>query len=260
VLAGYPKEMDEFVSVNPGIKRRVTYEFTFPDYTELDLARIFLQQAKRRGFEVDASVTTEQVARAVSLLTTERQRGALNGGVGEHACRHAIFSLNRREIDAVRAVDVETQEYAPSVTLRMRDIEYGIRQVPQVSSPTSKGVPTSKGLPSSKGTPPVQTPSYSSNSLPTSKGVSPVQASSLPSTGMPPSKAESSDPAFSNAALRARIDAFLSFSPKSRAKPASLPVQTSSLASRGASQCKPGQAGDGDDEDAIIGAFLGSMC
>jgi len=131
VLAGYPKEMDEFVSVNPGIKRRVTYEFTFPDYTELDLARIFLQQAKRRGFEVDASVTTEQVARAVSLLTTERQRGALNGGVGEHACRHAIFSLNRREIDAVRAGDPSC-EHAPSVTLQMQDIEYGCRQVPGV--------------------------------------------------------------------------------------------------------------------------------
>jgi len=131
VLAGYPKEMDEFVSVNPGIKRRVTYEFTFPDFTELDLARILCQQARRRGFEVDAGVTTEQVAAALARLTTEQQRRALNGGVGEHACRHAIFSLNRREIEAVRAADpAQAQDHAPSVTLQMRDIEYGCRQVP----------------------------------------------------------------------------------------------------------------------------------
>jgi len=40
ILAGYPKQMDEFMSVNPGIKRRVTYEFTFPDYSPDDLAKI----------------------------------------------------------------------------------------------------------------------------------------------------------------------------------------------------------------------------
>jgi replication-associated recombination protein RarA len=131
VLAGYPKQMDEFMSVNPGIKRRVTYEFTFPDYSSRDLAGIFEHQVRSRGFELAPGVTTDLITDAINRHTTEWQRMALNGSVGEHACRHAIFSLNRREIDAVRATDPSC-EHAPSVTLQMPDIEYGCRQVPGV--------------------------------------------------------------------------------------------------------------------------------
>jgi stage V sporulation protein K len=149
ILAGYPKEMDEFVSVNPGIKRRVTYEFSFPDYSCEDLAKIFEHQVRRRGFETCPGVTTEMVASVIERLTTEQQRATLNGGVGEHACRHAIFSLNRRQIAEVRMAslrDLEdlgcrSQEVTPSITLEMQDIEYGAGQIPDTSSVGAANLP-----------------------------------------------------------------------------------------------------------------------
>jgi stage V sporulation protein K len=135
ILAGYPKQMDEFVSVNPGIKRRVTYEFTFPDYSPEDLAGIFEHQVRSRGFKLAPGVSTDLIAGAIERHTTEEQRGALNGSVGEHACRHAIFSLNKRQIDLVRAAAAQdAPEPVPSVTLEMRDVEFGCGQVPDTSS------------------------------------------------------------------------------------------------------------------------------
>jgi len=142
ILAGYPQQMDEFVSVNPGIKRRVTYEFTFPDYTSEDLARIFEHQVRRRGFEISPDATTEVIAGAIERRTTQDQRMALNGGVGEHACRHAIFNLNRREMAAVRAAaKSDDAEPVPSVTLEIPDIEFGCSMVPDTSNLGSSSLP-----------------------------------------------------------------------------------------------------------------------
>jgi energy-coupling factor transporter ATP-binding protein EcfA2 len=134
VLAGYPDEMDKFVSANPGLKRRITYEFTFPDYSPDDLARIFTHQVTRRGFEIDPQVTVDSIAGTISRLTTELQRRALNGGAGEHMCRHAVFSLNSRQVDMIRASENAAQ-FVPSIMLNMQDIEHGCRQVPH--APTS---------------------------------------------------------------------------------------------------------------------------
>ena len=142
ILAGYPKQMDEFVSVNPGIKRRVTCEFAFPDYTTEDLAKIFERQVKRRGFEISPQATAQSIADANAQHTTAGQRMMLNGGVGEHICRHAIFSLNRGQIGLVRkAVELSEHEPVPSVVLEMEDIEFGCTQVPDISNLGSAALP-----------------------------------------------------------------------------------------------------------------------
>jgi hypothetical protein len=97
---------------------------------------------RRRGFEISTATTTEMIASAIDRHTTEGQRRALNGGVGEHACRHAIFSLNRREMDAVRAAaQSEEAEPVPSVTLEMEDIEFGCSMVPDTSNLGSSSLP-----------------------------------------------------------------------------------------------------------------------
>jgi len=67
---------------------------------------------------------------------------ALNGGVGEHACRHAIFNLNRREMAAVRAAaKSDDAEPVPSVTLEIPDIEFGCSMVPDTSNLGSSSLP-----------------------------------------------------------------------------------------------------------------------
>lgn len=46
ILAGYPREMDYFLSLNPGLQSRFPFHFSFPDFTDrelLNIARIFLK-------------------------------------------------------------------------------------------------------------------------------------------------------------------------------------------------------------------------
>merc|ERR1712151_34106 len=101
ILAGYPDEMDAFISVNPGIKRRITYEFLFDDYSVDDLVKIFDLQVKRRGFKLDHSLSQDasfsKVKALIETHTTPKQRSAFNGGLCEHLARQAIVNLNKTE-------------------------------------------------------------------------------------------------------------------------------------------------------------------
>lgn len=52
ILTGYQKEMDEFLDINTGLKSRINYHMSFPDYTKEELVEIFLFLAQERNFEV----------------------------------------------------------------------------------------------------------------------------------------------------------------------------------------------------------------
>lgn len=130
IIAGYPKQMDDFVSLNPGLKRRITYEFDFPDYTTDELGEILFTQVQARGFQVDPSVSVEDASRLIASSTTREQRAAFNGGVGEHITRHAIFALNEKEMPLISASE-PGQEPVPSVVLGREELAHGCSRVPQ---------------------------------------------------------------------------------------------------------------------------------
>ena len=50
IVAGYTKEMEEFLGSNPGIKSRFTRFIYFPDYTPKDLCKIFLSLANKAQY------------------------------------------------------------------------------------------------------------------------------------------------------------------------------------------------------------------
>jgi SpoVK/Ycf46/Vps4 family AAA+-type ATPase len=52
ILAGYTKEMGEFLQSNSGLGSRFPNRFEFPDYSAAELARIALIEAESRGFSV----------------------------------------------------------------------------------------------------------------------------------------------------------------------------------------------------------------
>lgn len=52
VIAGYPREMDETLGLNPGLRDRFGYRIEFPDFTDDELAQIFSTMARARGFGV----------------------------------------------------------------------------------------------------------------------------------------------------------------------------------------------------------------
>jgi SpoVK/Ycf46/Vps4 family AAA+-type ATPase len=57
ILAGYPEEMEKFVSFNPGLKSRFEMHFEFPDYTPQEMLRIAELAARKRSvvFSRDAA-------------------------------------------------------------------------------------------------------------------------------------------------------------------------------------------------------------
>ena len=51
VVAGYPKEMEEFLESNPGLKSRFAMSFEFPDYVPEELLEISLAGAEKRAVQ-----------------------------------------------------------------------------------------------------------------------------------------------------------------------------------------------------------------
>ena len=47
ILAGYSREMEQFVDANSGIASRVAYKIEFPDYTGEEMHAIFLSMCQR---------------------------------------------------------------------------------------------------------------------------------------------------------------------------------------------------------------------
>ena len=52
VFAGYPDKMEEFFSRNPGLRSRVPYRITFPDYSADEMVQIAQLEAGKRGFTI----------------------------------------------------------------------------------------------------------------------------------------------------------------------------------------------------------------
>jgi|GEM_PF-2038877 len=55
IFAGYSKEMDEFIELNPGIESRIGYNMDFVDYTEEQLYQMLENKFKKGKYKFDAS-------------------------------------------------------------------------------------------------------------------------------------------------------------------------------------------------------------
>lgn len=56
IFAGYTKEMQDFLNSNSGIVSRIGYTLDFPDYTEDELSKIFVNMMEKAGFIVKDEV------------------------------------------------------------------------------------------------------------------------------------------------------------------------------------------------------------
>ena len=95
ILAGYTKEMQEFLSANSGLKSRFPNIVEFPDYTGAELVEILKLQAKSKGYVLDARCDAPLLAyfNAVQLA---RARQAGNGRLARNKLEEAILSAARR--------------------------------------------------------------------------------------------------------------------------------------------------------------------
>ena len=83
VFAGYPEEMENFFSMNPGLRSRVPFRISFPDYSTDEMAQIVALEAQKRGF----SLCSRALEKAVSLCGEAKQRSDAGNG---RFCRNLV--------------------------------------------------------------------------------------------------------------------------------------------------------------------------
>lgn len=93
VFAGYPDKMDSFFSMNPGLKSRVPFCISFPDYSADEMAQIVRLEAEKRGF----SVCPQALEKAFSICEEAKQRSDTgNGRFCRNLVENAILSYALR--------------------------------------------------------------------------------------------------------------------------------------------------------------------
>lgn len=59
IFAGYPKEMEKMVNMNPGLRDRIAFTIEFPDYTPDELIRIFMKMCEDNSYTLTEDALVE---------------------------------------------------------------------------------------------------------------------------------------------------------------------------------------------------------
>jgi len=99
VLAGYPEEMAELLTSNPGLKSRFDVTVDFPDYSNEELLKIFCGMIEDNDYRLEGSA-----GRAAAYLIDNMNRGR---GFGNGREMRKLFS-QVADIHAMRLIRVST--------------------------------------------------------------------------------------------------------------------------------------------------------
>ncbi len=96
IMAGYPDEMDQLVSANPGLRSRFPKTIHFPDYSSDELIAIFRMRCDKGGY-----LPTDEALDAVRthLDAVERDKGFGNGRVARNIFEAAVARQASRIVD-----------------------------------------------------------------------------------------------------------------------------------------------------------------
>lgn len=107
IFAGYSKEMDDFINLNPGIKSRIGYDIDFADYTEDELLEIFMKKIENDGFSINDKAVDE-VKNIVKDKKREKNFG--NGRMIDNLynkimLEHASLTCEEEDIEKLLSID-----------------------------------------------------------------------------------------------------------------------------------------------------------
>lgn len=95
IFAGYPKEMDEFLDRNPGLRSRIGYHIEFKDYTTQELIKITEKIARDYGFSIDKKAW-DRIEQNIKILQKDPKFG--NGRSIRNFVEKAIVQHSKRSL------------------------------------------------------------------------------------------------------------------------------------------------------------------
>ncbi len=95
ILAGYSKEMEDFLESNSGLKSRFPNIIDFPDYTGEELTKIAKITAKSKGYEIDDAVLAP-MQEFFERVQATNAREAGNGRLVRNKVEEAILNQSKR--------------------------------------------------------------------------------------------------------------------------------------------------------------------
>jgi ankyrin repeat protein/adenylate kinase family enzyme len=119
ILAGFPLETQAFLAFHPELRKRFALAFEFPDYSCAELARVFVDLATAKGFELDPALTEVHIAGLLEAETTSVWRSERNGRVSEMLLSGVRTEVRKR---MRRAQAEEKDDFDPQLIVR-EDVE-----------------------------------------------------------------------------------------------------------------------------------------
>lgn len=116
IFAGYPREMEKFVSRNPGLRSRIAITVDFDNYTPQELWQISLLTAARSGMKIDAA------AKARLLPLFEREMKSEDFGNGRYV-RNLVDKARMNQASRLAREDPEHMTKEKLSLLRAEDFE-----------------------------------------------------------------------------------------------------------------------------------------
>ena len=95
ILAGYKKEMADFMESNSGLKSRFPNIIHFPDYTGEELRKIAVLQAKGKGYKINEDVY-EKLEEYFNEVQSINAAEAGNGRLARNLVEDAILTQSKR--------------------------------------------------------------------------------------------------------------------------------------------------------------------
>lgn len=123
ILAGFPLEMQSFLAFQENLRKCFPLTFEFPDYSCLELARIFMDLATAKGFELERSLTETIIAGLLEQETTVSWRSERNGRISEQLLTGVRTEVRKR---MRQAQFEENDNFDPQLIIRS-DVENVIR-------------------------------------------------------------------------------------------------------------------------------------
>lgn len=118
ILAGYPREMKDFLELNPGLRSRFPLHLEFPDYTSTELIEIAELMAAKRQYKL----TSRALYKLAFLLERAKEKDPYNFG-NARAVRNLLERAMRRQ--AVRVIQMEQPDREALMTITGEDIVEG---------------------------------------------------------------------------------------------------------------------------------------